>query len=289
MSFMFLSLLCPLIIGALAFDWSSDNDDDQTPEETGEELSYDGSNLLEGTEGDDTLPSGQDRSLAPDTIHLLGGNDTAFVEVNDITTVSGGDGDDSITATGVLNTLEGDAGNDTLTADDSNRILGGEGDDVLNFTHGSYDQGEEGVVNGGEGDDTINLRADALIDSEGLNNFGGVDIIGGEGADEINIIYELNGVDENRVSADDSITRGFVSISAFTPGEDSLTLEVEIDPAAEVRDVTAELDQTAEGGAYTSVITLTFAATDDTPETTNILTVMSAAPFTLDDIQLVGV
>ena len=293
MSLLLLGLLGSLVLGAFAFDGSDDNDNDQAdddnPMETGESLSYSGANLLEGTEGADTLSAGQDELLAPNTINLLGGDDTAIIEVNDAITVSGGDGDDVITATGVINVLEGGAGNDTLTADDSNQIRGGAGDDELNFNHGSYDQGERGSVNGGEGDDTINLRADALIAGELLNDVGGGDITGGAGSDEFNILYELTSLGEGEALADDTVSRGFVSISDFDPREDSLLLDVERNTDTADIDVVAELDQTVEAGTYTSLITLTFEAADEAAEATNILTVISAVPFTLDDIQLVGV
>ena len=268
-----LGLLGTALLGAVAFDWFDDDgngqNDDTSPEETGRELSYDDSDLLEGTEGDDTLPAGQDENLAPDTINLLGGNDMATVERNDIITVNGGDGDDSISATGVLNILEGGAGNDTLIADDSNRLLGGAGNDVLNFNHGSYDQGEWGLADGGEGDDTITVRTDALVPDFITVDVGGVNVSGGNGADEINIIYELT---ENfdggegviiGSGGDINFAGNFIRISDFDPNEDSLVIEVEKDSETKDRDITVELDQTEENGTYKSLITLTFAETSE--------------------------
>lgn len=319
MSFVLLGLLATGLLGAVAFDWfdwDDDNqDDDRPPDETGQDrdqdgsdlldepqgdetppddpgqvLSFDGSALLEGTEGDDTLPAGQDNSLQPEVIDLLGGDDTANIEIYDDITVNGGDGNDSITATGVTNILEGGAGNDTLSGDDSNTLNGGEGDDVLNFTHGSYDQGEWGAANGGAGDDTINLRADALIFEPLLLDVGGVDIRGGDGSDDINIKYALNELEGDLTPLNDSRS-GFVRISDFNPNEDSLLIEVDQDSETVDRDVTVELyqDQREEDGTYISTIKLTFEETSESAQATNALRVLSSVPFTLDDIQLVGV
>jgi Ca2+-binding RTX toxin-like protein len=300
MGFLVLGLLGTALLGAIAFDWFDDDDTTQSDEpqsedEIGQELNFDGSETLEGTEGDDTLPAGQDGRVAPETINLLGGNDTANVEYEDIITVTGGDGDDSISATGVLNTLDGGAGNDTLTADDSNRLLGGAGNDVLNFNHGSYDQGEPGSADGGEGDDTITVRADALVPDFIRFDVGGVDVSGGSGADEFNIVYQLaanfdGGVGLTIGSGEDTNFAGnFVGITDFDPNEDSLVIELERDSDTIDRDVEVELIQTEENGSYRSVIILTFLETDDAKEATNALTVFSTSPFTLDDIQLIGV
>lgn len=317
MSVVLLGLLATGLLGAVAFDWFDWDDDTQgadrpsdetgqerdqdgsdllddtqgdetPPDETGQVLNFAGSALLEGTEGDDTIPAGQDDSLQPEAINLLGGDDTATIEIFDYITVNGGDGNDTITATGATNILEGGAGNDTLTADDSNRLDGGEGDDVLNFTHGSYDQGEWGAAIGGAGDDTINLRADALVFEPLLLDVGGVDIRGGDGSDDINIVYELNELEDDQTPLNDA-SGGFVSISDFNPNEDSLVIEVEHNSETADRDVTVELDQTEENGTYTSFITLIVEETSEAAGATNVLTVLSSAPFTLDDIQLVGV
>lgn len=286
-----IGLLGTALIGSFAFDWFDGNDGndeadeevDTPPVEEGQLLAYVGSELLEGTEGNDTLPAGQDYELAPEVLNLLGGDDTAFIEINDPITVSGGDGDDILTTTGVLNTLEGDEGNDTLTGDDSNLLYGGAGDDVLTFLHGSYDQGEWGVADGGDGDDVINVRADAI--TYDTTDFGGVDVIGGSGSDEFNIVYELH---EN-IETIDNLEGNFVRISDFEPSEDTLVIEVDRNSETADRDVSVALDQTEDSGTFTSLITLTFDETEDATEAVTTLRVLSASAFTLDEIQLIGV
>lgn len=293
MGFLILSLLSAAVLGTVAFDWSDGDDDshtdsppqDGTDEDAGQVLSYDGSEHLEGTEGNDTLPAGQDPDLAPAEIDLLGGDDAALLDYGDSMTVSGGDGDDVILTAGASNTLDGGAGNDTLAADDSNRLIGGTGDDELDFFHESYDQGDPGGADGGEGDDTINVWAAALVPDYLMTDVGGVEVHGGSGADDINVTYGLH---EN-VDTTDTLAGGFVSISDFDPSEDTLVIEVERSEETADRDVTVELDQTDEDGTYTSLITLTFEETEEASEATNTLTVVSTDPFTLDDIQLVGI
>lgn len=291
MGLLALGVLGTGLLGVVIYDWLDDDDSSpvvDTPiEEEGQDIVYDGSDLLEGTEGDDTIAAGQDETLAPDVINLFGGDDTATIEVNDPITVNGGEGDDLLTATGVLNTLDGGEGDDTLTADDSNRLLGGEGDDVLNFNHGSYDQGENGSADGGEGDDTINVRADAFVPAFLQTDVGGVEVTGGSGADEFNVTYEAN--DNFTFEPTDDVRGSFVTINDFDPNEDSLVVEVEQDTDMPDREVEVDLNQTEEDGVYTSLITLRFEETADAVGATNVLTVVSTDPFTLDDIELVGV
>lgn len=300
MAFVLLSLLGTALFGALAFDWFDGNDDDQNDElqpedENGQELNYDGSDLLEGTEGDDTLPAGQDEGLAPDAINLLGGDDTAIIEDHIGGGVSGGEGNDSISSTAAGNVLYGNVGDDTLVGVGINDIFGGEGDDHITSDIGNQVDESTTQIVGGEGDDTIIVETDALIPEMVLNDLGNVEVQGGEGADEIKVVYDLADNLENMVGfdpspeSDDTFVGDLVRISDFVPGEDVLTIEVEQDPETVNGDITVELDQTEEDGTYMSLITLTFEETSETTEATNILTILSSAPFTLDDIQLIGV
>lgn len=288
MEFLLLGLLGVALISAFAFDGADDESDDED-DATGKTLRYDGSDPLLGTEGDDTLPLGQDDDLAPEIIDLLGGDDTAFVEENWPMTVLGGDGDDSLTTTGINHILEGGAGNDTLSGDDANQLYGGEGDDVLTFVHGSYDNGDPGTADGGSGDDTITVRSDAILTEEILYNLGGgVDVTGGDGADEINIVYDLEEDFRGYTPTDDTISRGLLRVTDFNPDEDTLVIEVDQGVDGEERNVTVEMDQTEEDGTYTSLLRMTFEKTIDAEESTNLLTIFSSTPFTLDDIELVG-
>lgn len=298
MTFVLLSLLGTALFGALAFDWFDGNDDDQNDEpqpdnevgndepqpdnEIGQELSYDGSDLLEGTEGDDTLPAGQDSNLAPEEISLLGGNDTAIIEDPFDITVSGGEGDDTLSSAAVGNILDGGAGNDILTGIDANSMFGGSGDDQITFDSDVELNSSVARIDGGEGNDTINILADAGVNTA---DRGGAIVEGGTGADEFNIVLDLqNSTDEASI-----LNTAVARIGDFSPSEDALVIEVDQNGGTIDRDVDVELNQTEENGTYTSLITLTFGETDNATQATATLTVFSAAPFTLDDIQLIGV
>lgn len=286
MSLLLLSLLGSALLGTVVFDWFDDDDDgqnDNTPEnEMGRELNYDGSDLLEGTEGDDTLPAGQDESLVPDTINLSGGDDIAVVEDPFAIIVSGGEGDDTLVSTAVGNTLDGGAGNDTLTGIDANSMFGGSGDDQITFDSDVELHSSVARIDGGEGDDTINILADAGVNTA---DRGGAIVEGGNGSDDFKIVLDL----QNSQGEESILNTAVARINDFTPSEDTLVIEVARNDETADRDVTAELDQTEEDGTYTSLITLTFDETDDATQAKATLTVISNAAFTLDDIQLIGV
>lgn len=300
-----LGLFGALALGTLVLDsGGNDNSDgeelppeDLPPEETaGQEPGQSDTHLLEFTEGNDTLSAEagdfadvEERYI---TFDLLGGDDVAQIGLISDVTVLGGDGNDVLSATFVTNTLDGGAGNDTLEADDSNHLLGGAGDDVLNFNHGSYDQGEWGSADGGEGNDTITVHTDALVPAGFEVDVGGVDVRGGSGADEMHVIYELGAnefIDDDGSSYADQIDFDgrFIRVHDFNPAEDRLIVEVDRDPSMIDRGVSLDFTQTEAGGVYTTLLTMTFDATADMPEATNTLTITSNAPFGLEDIQFV--
>jgi Ca2+-binding RTX toxin-like protein len=300
MTFLLLGILSTALIGTVAFDWFDGKDEDQNvasqqEDAIGQELNYDGSGLLEGTDGNDTVSAGQGQGLAPDTINLLGGDDIAIIEDQVGGGVSGGEGHDSITSTAAGNVLFGNAGDDTLAGVGINDIFGGEGHDRITSDIGNQVNESTTRIEGGDGNDNIIVETDALIPEIMLGDLGNVDIRGGEGADEIKIVYDLADNLENMVGLDpspdssDTFVGDLITVRDFVPGEDVLTIEVKQDPETVNGDITVELDQTEADGTYTSLITLTFAETSDTTEASNVLTVLSSVPFTLDDIQLVGV
>jgi Ca2+-binding RTX toxin-like protein len=289
MSLLLFGLIGTTVLGTVALDLIDDDDDETPPpqEEEGQELRFDGSDVLNGTAGDDTLPEGQDATLAPEQINLLGGDDTAHIDIDWQVTVSGGDGDDTLQADGVLNTLLGEAGNDTLTGDDSNKLYGGAGDDVINFNHGTYDQGEAGIADGGDGDDTLNVCAPAIVPEMIQGDMGGVEVTGGEGADTFNITYQMNTIENEE--PEDVMEGRFITVTDFDPTQDNLVIEVKQTDTTEDRSATAEMEQVEENGMFKSSIKLTFAATEEALEATNYLTVFSTVPFTLNDIRFIGV
>ncbi len=168
-----------------------------------------GANVLDGRAGNDTLNGngGNDTligGLGNDTLNGGTGNDTAsyanetdamFVSLaagtarrgsaaapiedtlNSIANVTGGAGNDTLTANGGANVLDGGAGNDTLRGGNGNDTLnGGAGDDT--FAYG-FGEGAD-AVDGGTGSDTLNI-----VGTAGANTlnviFNGAAITGFEG------------------------------------------------------------------------------------------------------------
>jgi len=193
------------------------SDDDAPPE--GEELKYDGSDTLVGTEGDDSFTTDdQDPGLSePTDIHLLGGDDVA--EVNTWpwdSSIHGGDGDDVIGGTGAWE-IYGDAGNDELSTTMPGSLYGGTGDDQLTLDNLAPYDGGLSVVDGGEGNDRIIL--DQLL--AGYSTDMSVPVLtGGEGDDEFDLnLYAYN--------SEGHVSEGvFAVISDFTPGEDKLNISL---------------------------------------------------------------
>lgn len=98
---------------------------------------------------------------------------------DDVEVVTGGAGNDSLTAaSGVAATLNGGAGDDTLVGDSGNDTLNGDaGDDTL------QGKGGNDTLNGGDGDDTF--------DEESAANGGDV-ITGGAGTDTVDYSARTN-------------------------------------------------------------------------------------------------
>ncbi|RUS63471.1 hypothetical protein EGN72_04350 [Pseudorhodobacter sp. E13] len=288
MSLLLLGLLGAAILGTVVFDVfgkddSNDTDTDPTPvEEPGEALHFDGSGTLEGTEGDDTLAAGQDPDLAPETINLFGGDDTATIDVPFDITVNGGAGDDTLTSTNVGNTLNGGDGDDRLSGIDATSMYGGAGNDHITFDSDVELNDSVARIDGGAGDDRIEVFADAGVNTA---DRGGAFITGGSGSDEFNVVLDLQNSQDDAQILDTQIAR----IGDFDPNEDSLRIEIERNDATADRGVVVELEQTEVDGTYTSQITLTFAETAAATEAVATLTVLSDGPFGLADIQLVGV
>lgn len=286
MSLLLLGLFGAAILGTIVFDafGNGDSDDsDATPvEETGQNLTFDGSETLNGTEGDDTVAAGQDADLAPETINLLGGDDIATIDVPFDITVNGGDGNDILSSTSVGNTLNGGAGDDTLSGIDATSMYGGAGDDHITFDSDVELNDSVARIDGGDGDDHIDVFADAGVNTA---DRGGAIIQGGSGSDDFNIVLDL----QNSQEAASILTTRVARIGDFNPDDDSLRIEIERNDATADRDVIIGLNQTEENGSFTSQITLTFAETVDATQAVAILTVISNGPFTLGDIQLVGV
>ncbi|PCH73425.1 MAG: hypothetical protein COC12_04925 [Rhodobacteraceae bacterium] len=295
--FVLLAVMGTAAIGAGIFDLFDDgNDDDNSASndsgaggDQGQVLSYedtDSLGLLSGADGDDTLSGGQDPDLAPGTIDLMAGDDTAVVEHPFGIQVLGGEGDDTLSSTSVGNTLIGGAGNDTLTGIDANDMDGGAGDDVITFDSDVELNDNVAIIDGGTGDDTITVLADAGVDS--LDR-GGAIITGGEGSDQFDIKLDLL-ASQNSISEDDGLLEtGTARIADFNPDEDAITIEVIRNAETAGRDLSAiGFDQTEVDGVFTTEISMQFEATDTATEAVSYLTIVSSAAFTVDDIGFVN-
>ena len=192
-------------------DVVADTDDDPVvpvapPEpEPVNQLVYDGSPTLVGTDGDDRLVyldfTPENSTLMTQTEVIDGGLGDDYIEAgfflndNDFASTSGliingGDGDDTLSSNGIGSEFNGGDGNDLIDVAFNDTVNGGSGNDTIGSTGGA-------VVDGGTGDD-------ALIGQYNDTQFGGAgnDVLsgassmsGGDGNDTISGYYELSGGD----------------------------------------------------------------------------------------------
>ncbi|MEM6944947.1 MAG: calcium-binding protein, partial [Pseudomonadota bacterium] len=168
---------------------------------------------LNGGNGDDTLNggSGEDVLNGGSGNDVLnggsGGDDLNGDDGDDM--LSGGSGDDTLAGGDDNDTLEGGSGEDILAGDDGNDVLNGDADDDTLLGGSGVD-----TLSGGSGDDT-------------LDGGRGADILsGGAGLDE----FEIDNDQEATASSDDADSNfeaGITTISDFTIGDDTLTIDVD--------------------------------------------------------------
>lgn len=234
MLFLLLTLVAPVAIGFLVYDFVTEDDDDSeqsaedalaTPEFGASSISSPG---IIGTQGDDTLVG----TKFPDKIDGGDGNDT-IDGFSSADILLGGAGEDTIEGRGGNDTIRGEQnadrlfgnfGSDLIFGDggadfidggnDKDRIFGGDNADEILGGQG-YDElfGEAGndIIDGGRGYDFVDGGAGADIVSGGK----GLDVvIGGQGADTINggnaddllVSGELNLVDPTKYTNNDTET-----------------------------------------------------------------------------------
>lgn len=262
---------------------SSNSDPDDPPIDEGLTLTYDGSDDLIGSNDDDILPLGQEAELAPANISLKGGDDVAFVEHPFGIEVDGGAGDDTLGSFAVGNSLIGGKGNDILYGIDANSMSGGEGDDTITFDSDVEYNSDVAQIDGGDGDDTINIYADAGLD---LPDRGGAIVTGGEGADTFNVVLDLYDSQVDLDGGGTPLESNICRINDFDPDEDVLQIFVETEPENVDRPLTFDFEQTEDSGVYTTTIDLTFGETDTAFEAVASMTLVSDTAFTSDDIIL---
>ena len=172
--------------------------DDEVDAGTGDDIAFgeEGEDEIDGGEGDDTLDGGADNDTlmgGEGSDSAVGGDgddvidtgnadplndyetfsndpvpgepfafETGADQLNDLDTVFGGAGDDTISTGDDADFISGDAGNDSIDGGiDADTILGGTGDDFIDGGLGSDS------IEGGDGNDTIDAGIDAFSDYEG--------------------------------------------------------------------------------------------------------------------------
>ncbi|WP_238365177.1 calcium-binding protein [Mesobacterium pallidum] len=208
-------------------------------------------------DGDDTLVGAALGNL----VNGGAGDDVVILDYMEDMTVTGGDGDDLLSGSGInagVSELDGGAGNDTLIGTDT-ALNGGAGDDVL-VTGGANDAFGNfyTTTDGGAGADTISYLQDNItFASDGYSPMklnGGADgdtfaldlIPGGDTYEGWDFIRMVDGVE----------TFEAVRLGDFTPGED--VIEINADPL--------------EGSPYTfTAARIETEVTDDMPHSTLVL------------------
>lgn len=153
------------------------------------------SDIVTGTEGDDSLSAGDESALAwflnggNDTLDGSTGNDYAEGGAGDDTMALrdgrdlayGGDGNDRIDAGIGFDTVYGGAGDDTLTGNGGNDILyGDEDNDILSGGTGTD------LLFGGAGNDVLYGLSTGVSTEDGETTIDGIDtLVGGDGDDRL--------------------------------------------------------------------------------------------------------
>lgn len=257
------------------------------PGETGEDLIYTGEDTITGTDGNDTLRADNEDHTADSAsvIDLLGGDDIAEVTTPFNTTVNGGDGNDTLTSTAVGNTLNGEDGDDVINAGPATQVFGGLGNDTITYDLTGELNDTFATLDAGEGDDDITVTTSI---SETIPDTASVGITGGEGADNIRAVLNL-GADTFSEGDPDAIeTQSGIVITDFTPGEDTLTIEIDREAGSEARDMlSVELVTTGSGETLSTELVMIFAGNETEPQVTTSIRLGAATDITLDDIVFV--
>ena len=162
------------------------------------------SGTLAGGGGGDSLDYSERTSAV--TVNLGSGTATDVGDVDDISIVVGGAGDDTLTGNGADNQFDGGAGADTLNGGGNDQLHGGAGTDTLNggAGHDTLTGGtEKDFLNGNAGNDVLHGGdGDDELDGGSNRDF----LVGGSGQD----ILE-GGSGSNTAASDDVLVGGLVA------------------------------------------------------------------------------
>ena len=244
--------------------------------------------------------------LAPDTAPqsivlesnqtVTGGNGNDTITSNGSifgTTVSGDDGSDSFDVTADFSRLNGDAGNDLITLRGyRSSIFGGAGNDILN-TGADADYSR---LFGGSGNDTFNLDYTTYSSFETPASDGGQgndrfnvqltlnidpekapdapDLEGGDGSDVFDLDIQLGNV--FAPDSDTELERDIATIKDFVPGRDILQIEGN----------GADVAISAASNGRDTVISVRFPATANDPAVSGLITLEDVTGVSLTDIRI---
>ncbi|MGJ8595773.1 beta strand repeat-containing protein [Sulfitobacter sp.] len=267
-------------------------------------------NVADGFRGNDTFEIGGDGNLA----NGGDGSDTFAIDATN-TTINGGSGNDSISIAEDSSNIvaNGGQGEDELSASGNNITLNGNaGDDVINYSAAS------GTANGGGGNDTITASAedqglggslfgedgeDVLSVAESAASRGSMLLDGGLNNDDLNTSSEVNegGISDTLTGGEGDDTFGItmnfsdtaantaqdnlVTITDYTPGEDSIQINANAPDGSGFLFDGLELSEAADG-SYTDIISTFASTTDGVANTISTVRVMGATDLSLDDIFL---
>ena len=156
------------------------------------------------------------------SVHAGAGDDTVVADPG--FEAYGEDGDDVLTVTDAYGGVtDGGAGDDVLNVTPiSSVVLGGEGNDTINYddTHRGWEEGNR--IDAGNGDDVINAHMEVGISASGAP------VSTGDGADEVNLTIAADNVEIDTESGNGYVFDGnqeILLVSDFDAQNDILTID----------------------------------------------------------------
>ncbi|MEL7093049.1 MAG: hypothetical protein AAFN94_15055, partial [Pseudomonadota bacterium] len=229
------------------------------------------------------------------------GDDTITADFARGTTITGGTGDDVITGVSTLSdavVIDGGDGNDTLsslgtdgTYSDNARLIGGAGDDVIVAAGlGSAGAAYDIIADGGAGNDTITLATGPVTDDGLLFNVPPISATGGDGTDDFLFVTEMGisqAPDQTSASFRDGVATVFLgAIPDFDPATE--TLSIDADAAAGAGLLTTATLQSATSNSGDPITELTLSYENNGAATVQVLITLGSDSVTWDDIAFVG-